>query len=121
VYGAIRLKNGNTLICSGSGNSVVEVSPEKKIVWEIKTKVPDTDITLKWTACLKELPNGHLLIGNCHAGPDSPQVFELDKDRKVVWEFNEYELVGNGLACWDYLDADQSARLRKSVAALAAK
>jgi outer membrane protein assembly factor BamB len=121
VYGAIRLKNGNTLICSGSGNSVVEVSPEKKVVWEIKSKVPDTDITLKWTACLKELPNGHLLIGNCHAGSDSPQVFELDKDRKVVWEFNEYELVGNGLACWDYLDADQSARVRKSVAALSTK
>ncbi len=121
VYGAIRLKNGNTLICSGSGNSVVEVSPEKKIVWEIKTSVPETDITLKWTACLKELPNGHLLIGNCHAGPDSPQVFELNKDRKVVWEFNEYELVGNGLACWDYLDADQSAKVRKNVAALATK
>jgi hypothetical protein len=38
VYGAMRLKNGNTLIASGSGNSVVEVTPEKKVVWEIKGK-----------------------------------------------------------------------------------
>lgn len=121
VYGAIRLKNGNTLICSGSGNSVVEVSPEKKVVWQIKSQVPDTAITLNWTACLKELPNGHLLIGNCHAGPDNPQIFELDKDRKVIWEFNEYELVGNGLACWDYLDAVQAAKVRKGVAALSGK
>ena len=68
VYGAIRLRNGNTLICSGSGNSVVEVSPEKKVVWQVKGQVPDTKITLKWTACLHELPDGQLLIGNCHAG-----------------------------------------------------
>ena len=121
VYGAIRLKNGNTLICSGSGNSVVEVSPEKKVVWEMKNQVPDTKIELKWTACLKELPNGHLLIGNCHAGPDSPQIFELDKNRKVVWEFNEFELVGNGMACWDYVDAKQAAKVRKAVATLKAE
>ena len=121
VYGAIRLKNGNTLICSGSGNSVVEVSPEKKVVWEMKSQVPDTKIELKWTACLKELPNGHLLIGNCHAGPDSPQIFELDKNRKVVWEFNEFELVGNGMACWDYVDAKQAAKVRKAVATLKAE
>ncbi len=118
VYGAIRLKNGNTLIGSGSGNSVVEVSPSKEVVWEIKGTVPDTKIELKWTACLKELPNGHLIIGNCHAGPDSPQVFELDKDRNVVWEYNEFELVGNGMACWDFIDAKQSKLLRKQIAAL---
>jgi outer membrane protein assembly factor BamB len=118
VYGAIRLKSGNTLIGSGSGNSVVEVSPEKKVVWEVKGTVPDTKITLKWVACLKELGNGHIIVDNCHAGPDSPQLFELDKDRKVVWEFNEYELVGNGMACFDYLDAAQSAKVRKQIAAL---
>ncbi|MBA21621.1 MAG: hypothetical protein CMJ97_09675, partial [Planctomycetes bacterium] len=39
VYGAIRLKSGTTLIASGSGKSVVEVSPEKKVVWEVKGKV----------------------------------------------------------------------------------
>jgi outer membrane protein assembly factor BamB len=121
VYGAIRLKNGNTLIGSGSGNSVVEVSPEKKVVWQVKSQVPDTKIELKWTACLKELPNGHLLIGNCHAGPDSPQIFELDTNRKVVWEYNEYELVGNGMACWDYLSAAQAKSVRRSVAALVGK
>lgn len=118
VYGAIRLKNGNTLIGSGSGNSVVEVSPDKKVVWEIKGVVPETDIELKWTACLKELENGHLLIDNCHAGPDNPQLFELDADRNVVWQFNQYELVGNGMACFDYLDAKQAARVRKLIAEL---
>ncbi len=118
VYGAIRLKNGNTLIASGSGNSIVEVSPEKKVVWEIKGKVPDTDIELKWTTCLQELENGNRVIGNCHAGPDAPQIFELDGNKKVVWEFDEYDLVGNGLACWQILDDPQSGLVRKKLSQL---
>lgn len=118
VYGAIRLKNGNTLIGSGSGNSIVEVSPDKKVVWENKGTVPDTKIELQWTACLKELDNGHIIVDNCHAGPDNPQLFELDKERKVVWQFNEFELVGNGMACFDYIDDAQAAKIRKSVASL---
>lgn len=118
VYGAIRLKNGNTLIGSGSGNSVVEVSPDKKVVWEISGTVPDTDIELQWTACLKELANGHIIVDNCHAGAANPQLFELDKNRKVVWEFNEFELVGNGMACFDYVDSRQAKGIRKLVAAL---
>lgn len=118
VYGAIRLKNGNTLIASGSGNSVVEVSPDKKVVWEIKGQVTKTDVQLKWTTCLQELDNGNLIIGNCHAGPNNPQIFELDGNKKIVWEFDEYDLVGNGLACWQILDDNQSAMVRKKLSAL---
>jgi len=118
VYGAIRLKNGNTLIASGSGNSVVEVSPEEKVVWEIKGDVPDTNIVLKWTASLKELANGHIIVDNCHAGPDSPQLFELDAERNVVWEFNQYELVGNGMACFDYITSEQAESVRKMISGL---
>lgn len=118
VYGAIRLKNGNTLIGSGSGNSVVEVSPEKQVVWEIKGTVPNSSIELQWTACLKELSNGHIIVDNCHAGPDNPQLFELDNDRNLVWEFNEFDLVGNGMACFDYVEDPLAAKVRKLVASL---
>jgi len=116
VYGAIRLKNGNTLIASGSGNSVLEVTPDKKVVWEIKGKVPKTDVELKWTTCLQQLANGNLIIGNCHAGPNNPQILELDGDKKVVWEFDEFDLVGNGLACWQILDDAQSKLVREKLA-----
>lgn len=118
VYGAIRLKNGNTMICSGSGNSVVEVTPEKEVVWDITKTVPGSDITLGWMTTLQELPNGNVVVGNCHAGEDNPQIFEITKDKKVVWEFDEWDLVGNGLACWQILDTDQSAMVRKKLAAL---
>ena len=118
VYGAIRLKNGNTLIASGSGNSVVEVTPEKKVVWEIKGKVPGTEIELKWMTCLQERENGNFIVGNCHAGPNNPQIFEITRDKKVVWEFNEFELVGNGLACWQVLDGKDAKNLRQKLAQL---
>ena len=118
VYGAIRLKNGNTLIGSGSGNSIVEVNPKKEVVWEVAKKVPDTDIELKWMTCLQERENGNYIVGNCHAGPDNPQIFEITKGKKVVWEFNEYDLVGNGLACWQVIEGDQAKDLQNKLKAL---
>ena len=118
VYGAIRLKNGNTLIASGSGNSVVEVTPDKEVVWEIKGKVPGTNIELKWMTCLQETESGNFIVGNCHAGPENPQIFEITRGKKVVWEFNEFDLVGNGLACWQVLEGKQAGKLRKKLSAL---
>ncbi|MCG8602412.1 MAG: PQQ-binding-like beta-propeller repeat protein [Verrucomicrobiales bacterium] len=116
VYGAIRLKNGNTMICSGSGNSVVEVSPEKEVVWKIEKTVPGTDIQLGWMTTLQELPNGNIVVGNCHAGEGQPQIFEITKDKEVVWEFDEWDLVGNGLACWQILEGEQAKLVRGKLA-----
>ena len=108
VYGAIRLRNGNTLIASGGGAGVVEVTPDRKVVWEIKDSVPDTKIALKWTTSLMELGNGNFIVGNCHAGEKSPQIFEITRDKKVVWQFNQFETFGNGLACSQVLNDTQS-------------
>lgn len=116
VYGAIRLKSGNTLIASGGGASVVEVTPEQKVVWEIKDQVPDSKISLKWTTFLTELDNGNFVIGNCHAGEKNPQIFEITRAKKVVWQFNRYDVFGNGLACSQVLSDQQSALIRKLLA-----
>jgi hypothetical protein len=121
VYGALRLRNGNTLIASGGGASVVEVTPEQRVVWQIKDRVPNTDITLKWTTFLTELDNGNRIIGNCHAGAHSPQLFEITRDQKVPWQFNRYDIFGNGLACSQVLSDEQSALVRQRLAALAGK
>lgn len=118
VYGAIRLKNGNTLVASGNGKSILEVNPEKKVVWEIRNKVPDTEIGLGWMTCLQELSNGNYVIGNCHAGDKNPQIFEITKDKKVAWQFDEWDLVGNGLACWQILEGEQAKMVRAKLAAL---
>ena len=65
-----------------------------------------------------ELKNGSFIVGNCHAGEANPQIFEITRDKKVVWEFDEWELVGNGLAVWQILNDKQSKRLRKQLAKL---
>jgi PQQ-like domain len=118
VFGAIRLKSGNTLIASGGGAGVVEVTKGGKVTWEIKENVPDAKIALKWTTFLTELDNGNFIVGNCHAGEKSPQIFEITRDKKVVWQFNQYETFGNGLACSQVLSDQQSALVRKLLAGI---
>ena len=39
---------------------------------------------------LQVLPNGHILFGNTHAGPNQPQLIEVTRDKKVVWEFADH-------------------------------
>ena len=91
------------------------------MVWEIKDSVADAKITLKWMTCLTELDNGNIVAGNCHAGDKSPQIFEISRDKKVVWQFNQYETFGNGLACSQVLNDDQSKLVRKLLPASTGK
>jgi hypothetical protein len=111
------LPNGNILF-HDSWTTIQEITLGKEVVWEISRTVPDSEITPGWVTALQELPNGNIVAGNCHAGEENPQVFEITKDKKVVWKFDEWDLVGNGLACWQILDARQSAMVREQLTAL---
>jgi hypothetical protein len=103
VYGAIRLANGNTLIAGGNNNRVLEVDRDGKVVWGIDQKeLPG--ITLAWVTTLHALPNGNLIVGNCHAGPDNPQLFEVTREKKVVWTFKNHQVFGNNCAAHHVLD-----------------
>jgi PQQ-like domain len=97
VYGAIRLDNGNTLIAGGNNHRVLEVDAKGKIVWKLDQKeLPG--ITLAWVTTLHALPNGNIIIGNCHANAENPQLIEVTRDKKVVWSFNNQKVFGNDLA-----------------------
>lgn len=103
VYGAVRLPSGNTLIAGGNNNRVIEVDPAGKVVWSLDQKeLPG--ITLAWVTTLHVLENGNIIVGNCHAGPGNPQLFEVTRDKKVVWRFNDFKTFGNGLAAAHVLD-----------------
>jgi hypothetical protein len=97
VFDALRLPSGNTLIAGGNNNRVLEVNPKGEIVWSIDhDELPG--IRLFWVTTLHVLPNGNLIVGNTHAGPDNPQLFEVTRDKKVVWSFKNFKAVGNDLA-----------------------
>ena len=94
VFSATRLPNGNTLIGAGNGHAVLEVTPAGKIVWKVEQNdLPG--ITLAWVTRVERLPNGNTLIGNCHAGPDNPQLIEVTPDGKVVWSWTDFTQLGN--------------------------
>jgi len=97
VFNALRLSDGNTLLTTGNGHGVLLVTPEKEIVWQLQQHdLPG--ITLAWTTSLEVLPNGNFIVGNCHAGPDNPQLIEVSRDKKAVWTFRDFELLGNSTA-----------------------
>jgi hypothetical protein len=86
TFSAIVLKNGNYLISTGNGHGVLEVTPEKDIVWRLsQNEIPG--VTLAWITTLQELPNGNYIIGNCHAGPDNPQIVEINREKELVWSW----------------------------------
>lgn len=97
-FAAIRLPNGNTLLSTGNGHGVLEVTPEKKIVWQLQQKdLPK--ITLAWVTTLEVLPNGNYVIGNCHAGPGQPLLVEIEpKSLRVVWTLDKFETFGNNVS-----------------------
>ena len=104
VFGALRLPSGNFLIATGNGHSVIEVTPDKEIVWSLtQNELPG--IGLAWVTTLEVLPNGHYVIGNCHAGPDNPLLIEIDpKTKRVVWTFDQFQEFGNSVPNSQILD-----------------
>ncbi len=102
---ALRLENGNTLIGCGNGNRVIEVTPEGKTVWSVDQKeLPG--ITLAWVTMLEVLPSGNIIIGNCHAGSENPQLIEVTREKKVVWTLKDHKNLGNSTAASVILGVD---------------
>ena len=109
-FGALRLENGNTLIATGNGHSVIEVTPAKEIVWHLRQDdLPG--VRLAWVTTLEVLPSGNYVIGNCHAGPGQPLLVEVDPATKsVVWSFDHFDTFGNSVPNSQVLDV--RAKLR---------
>lgn len=110
VFSAVRLANGNTLIGTGNGHSVLEVTPAKDIVWKLEQN-DLSGIQLAWVTTLQPLANGNIIVGNCHAGPKNPQLIEVTRDKKVVWTFRDFALFGDATPVAIVLD-DQGQPLR---------
>ena len=103
VYSAVRLENGHTLIGTGNGHSVLEVTPAKEVVWKVGQRDLE-GITLAWVTQVERRANGNTLLVNCHAGPDNPQIIEVTPAKEVVWTFKDFTTFGNSLPVAVVLD-----------------
>ena len=93
-FAAIRLPDGNTLIAGGDEHRIIEVDPKDNIVWEVnQNDIPGNMIG--FAAGMQRLPNGNTVICNWsgHGGSkDQPQVFEITRDKRLVWELKDKRL-----------------------------
>ena len=86
-FTAIRLEKGNTLIGCTHGNRVIEVDQKGKIVWELTND--DLDQAMIDDACgIQRLPNGNTVISSYHTSGDQVKVFEVTREKQVVWKFS---------------------------------
>ena len=86
-FTAIRLKDGNTLIACTNGNRIIEVDADGKIVWSVTNE--DLGEKLFDDACgAQRLPNGNTVISSYHAKGNQVKLFEVTRDKKVVWRYS---------------------------------
>lgn len=92
-FTAIRLDDGHTLVNLTHGNKSVEFDAHGKVVWRVDNR--HVDGRLADPCGGQRLPNGNTVI--CSYGqrqPDRPKVFEVTREREVVWEYFNPKLGG---------------------------
>ena len=89
---ALRLPNGNTLIAGATQKRLIEVTPQKEIVWEFKAS-DARELNLTWVSSLQILKNGNYLVGNFLRGQEGKgaHAFEVTRDKRVVWTFTDHD------------------------------
>lgn len=90
-FTAIRLKNGNTLVTLTHGNKMIELNANGEIIW----KITNDDFEEKPFAdpCgAQRLPNGNTVIASYGAKKDGIKLFEVDKNKHIVWSYKGYNV-----------------------------
>lgn len=84
-FTAIRLDNGNTVICLTNGNKVIEVDAEGKVLWKVSNDdLPGNPID---DACGgQRLPNGNTVITAYHAKA-GVKLMEVTPGKELVWTY----------------------------------
>jgi hypothetical protein len=96
---AVRLPNGNTLVSDGHGREghdslMTEYTPDGEIVWELTGRdLEAAGLSVKMVCGFQRLPSGNTVVSNVRHGKkphgladgDSPKLFEITPDKKVVW------------------------------------
>ncbi|MEO1013089.1 MAG: hypothetical protein AAFX53_17465 [Bacteroidota bacterium] len=90
-FTAIRTEDGNTLVSLTNGNRVVELNADGEIVWQIDNSLFDGD-PLDDPCGAQRLPNGNTVVASYRAKGDAVKLFEVDRDKNIVWTYNGYRV-----------------------------
>lgn len=91
-FTAIRLPDGNTLVGLTHGNRVAEFAPDGSISWEITNA--DVGGLMKDACGVQRLPNGNTIINNYAAKAGEVRLFEVTRDKQVVWRWTSKDREG---------------------------
>lgn len=87
-FTAIRLENGNTLVNLTHGNKTVEFDTDGQVVWIVgNDDFPDLK-PFDDPCGGQRLPNGNTVIASYHASGNAIKVFEVTRDKKIVWKYS---------------------------------
>ena len=108
IHAFARLANGDTMIVESGIGRIIHVDPQGKLVKEFPLKKEAKNT--RWARMTDE---GHYVMASEDYG-----IVEYGSNEKIVWEFDNFELVGNGLACWETLEGEKAALVRSKLAEL---
>jgi len=85
-FTAILLPDGNIHVNLTHGNRVAEFAPDNSVAWSLDNN--DVDGRLSDPCGAQRLPGGNAVICSyAQQDPKMPRIFEVTREKKVVWEF----------------------------------
>jgi len=97
-WAAIRLKNGNTLITNEHDVATIEVTPGKKIAWQVSPSDLPEQYRYQNSQSATRLANGNTILCSRGARDHGPQLIEVTPDKKVVWVLQDWTDLGPATA-----------------------
>jgi hypothetical protein len=96
-FTAIRLADGNTLVGLTHSNRVAEFSPDGTIAWQVTN--PEVENLMKDACGVQRLPNGNTIINSYAAKAGETRLFEITRDKQIVWRWTSSDGEGVHHAC----------------------
>jgi hypothetical protein len=97
-WAAVRLKNGNTLITDEHDVKTFEVTPDKKVVWEITPSELPEKYQYENSQSATRLGNGNTILCSRGGSAQGPQLVEVTREKKVVWVLQDWTNLGPATA-----------------------
>lgn len=97
-WAAVRLRNGNTLITDEKDVRTLEVTRDKKIVWQITPADLPPQYRYENSQTATRLANGNTIICSRGGSAQGPQLVEVTPHKKVVWVLKDWTHFGPATA-----------------------